>query len=184
MDSILAAFKKSTTDLIENAKEELKGIRTGRANSGMVENLMVEAYGSKMRLRELATIATEGPTAIIIVPFDPSTIKNIENAIVDSPLGFNPKIEGTKMYIRIPPLSEEQRIKYVKLANQLIEETKNFIRHEREDSRKKLKNMLDAKEIMEDAKFRAEKEIESITSNTTETLQSMKESKEKEIMEV
>ncbi len=184
MDSVLNAFKTSTAALIENSKEELKGIRTGRANAGMVENLMVEAYGSKMRLRELATIATEGPTAIVIVPFDPGTVKNIENAIIDSPLGFNPKTEGTKMYIRIPPLSEEQRVKYAKLANQMIEETKNYIRHAREDSRKKIKNMFDAKEIREDEKFRAEKEIDSITSNTTETLQSMKESKEKEIMEV
>ena len=184
MDSIITAFKQSTSQLIESAKEELKGIRTGRANGGMVENLTIETYGSKMRLKELATIATEGPTAIVIVPFDPGTIRDIEKSILASPLGFSPKTEGSKMYIRIPPLSEEQRVKYAKLASQMIEETKTFIRHEREDSRKKLKNMFDAKEIMEDEKFRTEKEIDSITTKTTETLQTMKESKEKEIMEV
>lgn len=184
MDSFLQEFKTTARESIETAQEELKGIRTGRANPGMVENLHIEAYGAKMKLREIATIATEGATTLVVVPFDPSTVTDIEKGIMASPLGFNPQTEGNKMYIRIPPLSEEQRVKYTKLAGQIVEDIKNMVRREREEIRKKVKRMFDDKEITEDDKFRIEKEIDTITTNTTNELQTLREKKEKEIMEV
>lgn len=185
MDSLIQDFKSSTQLSIETAQEEMKGIRTGRANAGMVENLPIEAYGgTKMKLKEIASIATEGTTTLVVVPFDPTTVPDIEKGIMSSPLGFNPQTEGNKMYIRIPPLSEEQRIKYTKLAGQMIEDIKNMVRREREEIRKKVKRMFDGKEITEDEKFRVEKEIDTITTNTTNELQTMRERKEKEIMEV
>lgn len=185
MDSLIQDFKTAMQECIQSAKEELQGIRTGRANSGMIENLQIEAYGgTKMRLKDIATISTEGPTSLVIVPFDPTTVPDIEKGILASPLGFNPQTEGNKMFIRIPPLSEEQRIKYSKLAGQMVEDVKNMARREREEIRKKVKRMEDAKEITEDDKYRLEKEIDSITTNATNELQTLREKKEKEIMEV
>ncbi len=184
MDSFISDFKTTTQEAILTAQEELKGIRTGRANAGMIENLPIEAYGSKMKLKEIATITTEGSAALVVVPFDPSTVSDIEKGILSSPLGFSPKTEGNKMYIRIPPLSEEQRIKYTKLAGQIVEDIKNMVRREREEIRKKVKRMFDAKEMTEDEKFRLEKEVDTITTNITNDLQSLREKKEKEIMEV
>jgi len=185
MDPLISDYKAASQEFISTAQEELKGIRTGRANSGMIENLPVEAYGgTKMKLRDLATITTEGTAAIVVVPFDPSTISDIEKAIMASPLGINPQTEGNKMYVRIPPLSEEQRIKYTKLAGQMVEDIKNMVRREREELRKKIKRMFDAKEIAEDAKFRFEKDIDTITTEVTNKLQEIRENKEKEIMEV
>lgn len=184
MDPFISDFKTTTQEAILTAQEELKGIRTGRANAGMIENLPIEAYGSKMKLKEIATITTEGSAALVVVPFDPSTVSDIEKGILSSPLGFSPKTEGNKMYIRIPPLSEEQRIKYTKLAGQIVEDIKNMVRREREEVRKKVKRMFDAKEMTEDEKFRLEKEVDTITTNITNELQSLREKKEKEIMEV
>lgn len=185
MDSLISEFKSTTEECIQTAKEELKGIRTGRASTGMIENLQIEAYGgTKMRLKDIATLSTEGATTLSIVPFDPTTVPDIEKGIMASPLGFNPQTEGSKIFIQIPPLSEEQRIKYSKLAGQMVEDIKNMVRREREEARKKIKRMEDAKEITEDDQFRAEKEIDSITSNATNELQSLREKKEKEIMEV
>lgn len=186
MNDLLSHFKKNVQGNVHMLKEELKTIRTGRANPGMVENLPVEAYGGsmKMKLMELASILTEGTSALLVVPFDPSTTQDIEKAIQASPLGINPQTEGHKMILRIPPLSEEQRIKYVKFVSQLIEDTKNKIRSERDDVRKKLKKLEEEKAITEDELYRCEKEIDQVTTASGEELQSIKSNKEKEIMEV
>ncbi|MBP9690886.1 ribosome-recycling factor [Candidatus Woesebacteria bacterium] len=186
MDDFTLRFKAGIHTSTDKLREELKGIRTGRAHTGMVEGMIVEAYGGsmKMKLLELASITTEGNDGIVIMPFDPSTSQDIEKAILTSPLGLMPKIEGSKMTIRIPPLSEEQRLKYVKLVAQMIEETKNTIRRQRENVRKDIKQQFDAKDLTEDDKFRLEKDIDSQISDSNMELQSIKEKKEQEIMAV
>ncbi len=186
MDDFTLRFKTEIQTSTDKLREELKGIRTGRAHTGMVEGMIVEAYGgsTKMRLLELASITTEGNDGIVIMPFDPSTSQDIEKAILTSPLGLMPKIDGSKLTIRIPPLSEEQRLKYVKLVAQMIEDTKNTIRRQRENVRKDIKQLFDAKELTEDDKFRLEKDIDSQISDSNMELQSIKEKKEQEIMAV
>ena len=185
MDLLTSDFKTALQEYILTAQEELKGIRTGRANSGMIENITVEAYGgTKMKLRDISSITAEGPATIVVVPFDQSTITDIEKSILSSPLGFSPQTEGHKIYIRIPPLSEEQRAKYTKLAGQLVEDIKNMVRRERDDMRKRIKRMFDDKEIPEDTKFRYEKNIDTVTTDVTNKLQDLREMKEQEIMEV
>ena len=133
---------------------------------------------------EMATITTEGSAALVISPFDPSTIPDIEKAILKSPLGLSPQVQGTKVIIRIPPLSEEQREKYVKLVGQKVEEKRGIIRNHRDDKRKKIKLSFDSKEITEDDKYRIEKEIDNLTQKSNEELLFIKEQKEKEIREV
>jgi ribosome recycling factor len=186
MDPIVSGFKQNAQNTINSLREELKTIRTGRATPALIENMMIETYGgqAKLRLMELAGITTEGPSAISVTPFDPSTITDIERAILKSPLGISPVVQGGRIIVRIPPLSEEQRQKMVKLINQITEEKKGVIRNHRDEARKKIKNQFEAKEITEDNKFRLEKEIDNINQKITEEVQSVRESKEREVMEV
>ncbi len=186
MDSFLSDFKQSAEKTIENLKEDLKSIRTGRATPAIVENIIVNTYGgqTKLRMMELATITTEGPSILVIAPFDPSTVKDVEKAILTSPLGLNPHVQGTHIKINIPSLSQEQREKFVKIVAQKIEERKQTMRNLRDNGRKEIKQKFEAKEWTEDDKFRFEKELDKIAQTYMELIQDAREKKEKEIMEV
>jgi len=185
MDPI-SDFKKKSETVIAFLKEDLKTIRTGRATPSLVENLIIDAYGgsTKLRLTELATITTEGPTALVIVPFDPSILGDIEKSILKSPLGLSPAVQGSKIVLRIPPLSTEQRDKYTKLVAEKVEEKKNQIRNLRDDSRKLIKSSFEKKGITEDEKYRLEKEIDETNGKIMVEITTLKERKEAEIREV
>lgn len=186
MKNIADDLRNTIQVVFHHLQEELKSIRTGRASPSFVENIVVEAYGgqSKLRLLELASITTEGPSALTISPFDPSTLHDIEKSILKSPLGISPIMQAGRILVKIPPLSEEQRIKLLKLINQIVEEKRNIMRNHRDNARKQVKNALSSKEITEDDKFRIEKEIDTITQERMQDIQGMKEKKEAEIMEV
>ena len=185
MDTV-STFSNQTLKTIASLKEDLKSIRTGRASPSLVENLTVETYGgtTKLRLLELETIMTEGASSISISPYDPSVIQDIEKAILKSPLGLTPTTLGAKIVIRIPSLNTEQREKYIKVVAEKVEEKKVTIRNHRDDSRKTIKNAFEKKEMSEDEKYRLEKEIDAQSIKFMEEINIIKESKEKEIMEV
>jgi len=186
MDSLLEDFQQNIIKTILSLKEDLKLIRTGRASPALVEDLLVEAYGgqTKLKLVELATITTDGSTGLLIAPFDPSVISDVEKAILKSSLGLSPNVQGSKIIIKIPPLSQEQREKVIKLIGQKVEDKKNIVRSHRDDIRRKIKLQLEQKSISEDDKFRTEKEVDDIAHENIEELQKIKEAKEKEIMEI
>ncbi len=186
MDTLLQDFQTHLHKIVELLRDDLKLIRTGRASPVLVENLLVEAYGgeTKLKLMELATITTDGPTALVVVPFDPSIIGDIERAILKSSLGLSPQTQGSQIVIRIPPLSQEQREKMSKLISQKVEERKSALRNHRDDVRRKIKYQLEQKLLTEDDKFRTEKEIDTIAQRVSEEMQKIKEAKEQEIMEV
>lgn len=186
MNPIISQFKSVVQTTVAHLKDELKTIRTGRANPGLIETLEIETYGGsmKMKLRDIASITTEGNDALVVVPFDPATSTDIEKGIQKSPLGLNPQPQGNRMIVRIPPLSQEQREKYLKLISQKVEEHKVSIRNERDGARKKIKALQDAKEITEDERFRLEKDIDNVTQTSTEEIQTIREHKERDIMEV
>lgn len=186
MDPLISNFNSTLQQIVLRLKEELKTIRTGRANPAMLENLIVETYGgqTKLKIMEVATITTEGPSIILILPFDPSTIQDIEKTILQSPLGFSPQVQGTRILVKVPPLSEEQRIKFTKLIGQMVEDKKEVLRNERDNVRKTIKSQFESKTLSEDVKFRLEKEIDNIAQKVTAEIQTIKTSKEKEIMEV
>lgn len=186
MDDFLNQFKNQAKEIVNLLKEELKTIRTGRANPSLVENIIVETYNgqTKLKLYELASITTEGPITIVIVPFDPSTIQDIEKAILKNPLNLSPKTQGNKILIQIPPLSTEQREKFIKLLNQKIEERKNRLRNLRDEIRKKIRQSFQNKEITEDIKFRLEKEIDKINEKIMEEIELLQENKKREIAEI
>lgn len=179
-------FKTNCQKVIDLLVEDLKTIRTGRATPSLVENLMVETYNgsTKLRLMELSTITTEGPAALSITPFDPSVLSDIEKSILKSPLGLSPIIQGSKIILKIPALSTEQRDKYIKIAAEKIEDKKNQIRNLRDDIRKNIKLKFENKELSEDEKFRLEKEIDSISGKFMEEIQHIRNKKELEIREI
>lgn len=186
MNPIIDEFKKKSADSILRLKEDLKAIRTGRSNPAVLEDIIVEAYGgqSKLKLQELATITTEGPSQLVVMAYDPLTIQDIERAILKSPLGLSPITQSTRIIIRIPPLSQEQRTKLTKIINQKVEEVKEIVRGHRDEARKKIKHQAEAEEITKDDRFRIEKDIDTATTKYNEELKTIKEHKDAEIMEV
>jgi len=183
---LISEFKQNSQKTIDFLKEDLKSIRTGRASPSLVENLVVETYNgqTKLRLLELATIITEGPQALLIIPFDPSVLLDIEKSVLKSPLGLTPAVQGSKIIIRIPSLNTEQREKYIKIVGEKVEEKKVTIRNHRDDTRRIIKTAFEKKEMGEDEKYRLEKEIDSQTTKFMEEINNIKESKENEIREV
>ena len=182
----LSSFKQSSQKAIDSLKEELKTIRTSHANPSLVENIVVDTYGgqTKLRLMELSTIITNGPSVLTITPFDPGTTQDIEKAILKSPLGISPAVQGTQIIIRIPPLSTEQREKLIKVCATMIEDKKGIIRNLRDNARKNIKTAFEKKEITEDDKFRQEKEIDTASQKMMEEIQMLKDKKEAEIREI
>lgn len=185
MDNVYE-FKQNSQKTIDFLKEDLKSIRTGHASSSLVENIIVETYGgsAKLRLLELSTIITEGSSTLVITPFDSLVTQDIEKAILKSPLGFSPAVQGNRIIIRIPSLSTEQREKFMKIVGEKIEEKKVQVRNHRDNSRKDIKTKFENKEITEDEKFRLEKEIDNETTKFMDQINLIKENKIIEIKEV
>lgn len=183
---LFSQFKKQTEEIIKHLREEIALVRTGKASPSLVENLMVETYQgqAKLTLRELATITTEGPFGLLISPFDSTIIKDIEKAILKSPLNLTPVVDGKNIHLKIPPLSEEQRKNLLKLVSQKIEESRERIRSIRDEIRKKIKKSFENKEITEDEKYRIEKELDHLTQHQNQQINQIKDKKEKELMEI
>ena len=180
---LTSEFKARTQKIIDYLKEDLKTIRTGRASPSLVENLIIDCYNgqTKLKLMELSTITTDNASSLLISPFDPSTIQDIEKSILKSPLNLSPLVQGSQIIIKIPPLSDEQREKYIKLINEKTEDKKNNVRGVRDDIRKNIKTQFEKKEITEDIKFRLEKDIDTLTTNLMEEINLIREKKEEEI---
>ncbi len=183
---IVEQFKQNSQKIVLALKEDLKSIRTGRATPALIENVQVVAYGGSttLRLRDIATITTEGSQMLIVVPFDTSTIGDIEKGILNSGTGLTPTTQGTRVMIKIPPLSQEQRDKFMKLANQKVEEKRVQIRGQRDEARRKIKSQFEAKTLAEDAKYRIEKDVDAASSELMKEVDAIKESKEREIREI
>ncbi len=164
-------------------EEELRGIRTGRANPALVERLEVEYYGVPTPLMQIATITVPEPRQLLIKPFDPSSLKAIEKAIRDSDLGLNPNNDGHSIRLILPPLTEERRRELVKLVHRRVEEARVAIRNVRRDVIKDLREMEDEKMISEDERKRAEHKVQDLTDKYIEEANELGERKEREILE-
>lgn len=173
--------QKKMNEVLERFMGEMKKVRTGRAHPDMLAGVKVEAYGQWMPLNQVANVTIGDATMLVITPFDPSNIANIESAIrADSTLGLNPSDDGRIVRVPIPPLTEERRREIVKTASAKVEEAKVSIRNVREDARKDIK----ALELPEDAKKRAEKEIDDLTKEYTDKIDAAFKEKEADIMKI
>ena len=161
----------------------LSGIRTGRANTGLVESVRVEAYGSQAPLKQLASISTPEPQQIMVRPYDPTIIKDIEKAIAAGELGLNPQNDGRVIRINVPQLSTEVRRKMVACVKDLAEETKVSIRNIRRDANKSADSAEKDKALSEDERTRLKEEIQELTKKYEQKVIDLAKARESEILE-
>ena len=164
-------------------RDELRGLRTGRATPALVDTLRVEYYGSPTPLRQLAQISTPDPQQIVIRPFDPSCLKDVEKAIRSSDLGMSPNNDGKMIRLTVPPMSGEQRQKMVARIKKSGEEAKVAIRNIRRDANTHFEQAEKAKEMTEDERDKGKEEVQSLLKKYEERVTEMTEKKEAEIME-
>ncbi len=169
---------------IQSLEEDLAGIRTGRANPGLIEKLPVEYYGAPTPLMQLASISVPDPRTLLVKPFDPTTLKAIERSIVVSNLGLTPNNDGKTIRLNLPPLNEERRRELVKVVSHRLEEGKVATRNIRRDIIKELREFEKEKLISEDDLKKAEEELQKLTDHMVSEIEMIGQKKEKEIMEV
>ena len=169
---------------IQALKDDLSGIRTGRATPALVDRISVEYYGAPTPLQQLATFSVPEPRQILIKPFDPSTIREIERAIQASDLGLTPSNDGKAIRLTLPPLTEERRQDLVRVVGNRVEEGRVSIRNVRRDTIKDLREFESEKMISEDDLKRGEEEIQKLTDEYVGKINQAGEEKEKEILEV
>jgi len=163
---------------------EFNAIRTGKAYPALVENIDVTAYGSSMKLKQLALITAPEPRMLVIQPFDAGTVQDIERAIQESKIGINPAVDGKLIRLRIPELSEERRKDLVRTVNKIAEESRVRIRACRRDAMDAAKKLQKEGSITEDDLERAEKEIQKLTDKHVADIDKHLGHKEAELMTV
>ena len=169
---------------IHALQEDLAGIRTGRANPALVERLHVEYYGEPTPLMQLATISVPEARSLLIKPFDPSTLKAIEKAIMASDLGLMPNNDGKLIRLNLPPLNEERRRDLTKHVHARLEDARVALRNIRRDIIKDMKDFENEKMISEDDLQRGETEVQKLIDQFTAEVDKIGHSKDQEIMEV
>lgn len=179
---------QETTDKMEKAVkalvQELNTIRTGRANPSLVDTLPVEYYGTNTPLQELASISVPEARMLLIRPYDPSSLENIERAILKSDLGLMPNNDGENIRLNLPTPTEERRKELVRVVGQKAEDTRIVIRNIRRESIRNLRDFEDENMITEDDLHRGEDKVQEITDQFTAKVDKLAERKEAEIMEV
>jgi len=184
LDDILLEAEEKMIKTEQVVQHEFSGIRTGKASPVLVENIMVEVYGSQMRIRELAGITTPETRVLVIQPWDQTTVHPIEKAIQKSPLGVNPTVQGKIIRIVLPELSQERRKEMVKIVHKMAEDGRIAIRHVRRDAIESVKKESKAGGVAEDQVETAEKEVQKLTDEYIAKIDGDLTAKEKEIMTV
>ena len=169
---------------VDYMTHEFSGVRTGKASPALVENIDVEAYGSSMKLKQVAVISTPEPRLLVIQPFDAATTKDIERAIKESKIGINPITDGKIIRLPMPELSEERRRELVKTIKQMAEEARVRVRGHRRDGIDEAKKAQKAGEISEDEVRDLEKEIQKLTDQFGKKIDETVSAKEADIMKV
>jgi ribosome recycling factor len=189
-------FKKLTSNLnekdfsskmdksIQSLKKDIQTLRTGRANTNMLDTIKVDVYGQLMPIDQLATVSVPEARLISIQVWDKSNAASIESAIQKSDLGINPQIDGQIIRLRIPDLTEERRKDLIKILKNMGEKSKIAIRNIRREANEDLKKKLKDKEISEDDNKNAEKNIQKLTDNNIENIEKILIEKEKEISQI
>jgi len=184
LNDIFIESKNRMKSAINALEEDLTSIRTGRANPALVEKLPVDYYGSPTPLQQLASIGVPEPRQLLIRPFDPSTLKDVERAILTSDLGLTPNNDGKAIRLNLPPLTGERRQELVKIVKTRVEEARVAVRNIRRDSIKDLREFENEKLISEDDLKRGEDEVQKITDDFISDINQVGDRKETEIMEV
>ncbi|MGI8907076.1 MAG: ribosome recycling factor [Candidatus Sumerlaeaceae bacterium] len=169
---------------VEAVDHEFASLRTGRASVALIDTLQVDAYGSKMPLKQLATISTPDARSIAVQPFDKNMTGPIEKSLLAANLGMTPTNDGKMIRMTVPPLTEERRKELVKLAKKMAEEGRVAVRNIRRHSNDEIKKTEKTHEITEDDRTRATKQVQEITDKFVKEIDDMVTRKEKDVMEI
>ena len=180
----LKIYEEKMEKAIEVLKREFSGLRTGRASTSLLDSISIEAYGSKVPLNQVSNISVPESRLITVQVWDDSLVNTVENSIRNSNLGLNPMIEGSLIRIPIPELSEERRIEIVKIASKYSEDSKISVRNIRRDAMEKIKSLEKNKEISQDESFKFSDEVQNMTKNLIEKIDTLFIDKEKDILRV
>ncbi len=184
VEDVLNIAKEKMEKILNNFKEELKSVRTGKASVHMLDGITVNYYGTQTPINQVATISTPDPTLIVIQPWDISVIPEIEKAILASDIGITPSNDGKIIRLPVPPLTEERRKQLVKNVHQMAEEKKISIRHVRHEARDKIQKMKKDKEISEDDEKRGLDKVQKLTDEYVKKIDELSKEKEKELLKV
>lgn len=168
---------------IDFLKNQLSKVRTGRASGNLLDGVQVEYYGTKSPISQVASVSVPDARTIVIQPFDRSTLNDVEKAIRQADLGFNPQNDGNIIRISVPPLTEERRKEFVKLSKKYAEDAKIGARNARKEGMDMLKDSEKEKIISEDEKKKGEDEVQKLTDDTVAEIDKIFQKKEKELLE-
>ena len=184
IDEIIKEADQRMNKTIDALHNELKGVRTGRANTSLLDGIMVDYYGSASAFNQVANVAVQDSRTLAVTPWEKTMIEPIEKAIMSSNLGLNPVSAGIVIRIPLPPLTEERRKDLVKLVGQIAENSKIALRNVRREANTQLKTLLNDKEITEDDLRGSEKSVQDVTDKYVKQVDDVITDKEKELMEI
>jgi ribosome recycling factor len=180
----LTVAERRMQGALDSVRREFSSIRTGRANPAILDRVEVEAYGTRMPLRNVANISVPEPRLLLVTPYDPGSIKAIERGIDTSGLGLNPQNDGKVIRLPIPELTEERRRQLIKLARGMAEEGRVSVRNVRRDEMHDLHDLVKMGEISQDEERRAETELQQMTNQYVKRIDDTLADKEAELLEV
>lgn len=184
MKELLKNTEEKMNKTVGVLEREYKSIRAGRANIAVLDRITVDYYGCPTPIQQMAAVSVPEPRILMIQPWDATTLKEIEKAILTSDIGINPQNDGRVIRLSFPPLTEERRKEIVKEVRKTAEENKVAIRNTRRDAIEKLKALKKANTITEDDVADGEKKIQNLTDKFCKEIDELASSKEKEIMEI
>ena len=183
-EEILFDAEVSMEKSVDYMVHEFSAVRTGKASPALVENVDVEAYGSAMKLKQLALITTPEPRLLVVQPFDAGTVRDIEKALKESKIGITPQVDGKIIRLPIPELSEERRKDLVKSLRQMAEEARVRVRANRRTAVDEARKMQKASELTEDGLHDLETDVQKLTDKSVKEIDEHLERKEAEVMKI
>ena len=183
-DDILLEAEMTMEKSVDYMVHEFAGVRTGKASPALVENVVVQAYGSTMKLKQLALITTPEPRLLVVQPFDASTVADIERALKESKIGITPAVDGKLIRLPIPELSEERRKELVKSLGKMAEEARVRVRANRRAALDEAKKLKTGGEVTEDGLRDLETQVQKLTDRFVKSVDDHLERKETEILKV
>ena len=182
LKGMFAEINTRMNGAIERVRKDMAGVRTGRASAGLLDNVHVDAYGSKMPLNQLASMSIPEPSMILVQPFDPSQMAAIERGIRLSDLGLNPAVDGKVMRVPIPSLTEERRKELSRHVHKQAEEGRNAVRQVRRDANDRLKKLLKDHKISEDDERKGLDQIQKATDEHIKSIDDLQKKKDAELL--
>jgi ribosome recycling factor len=182
LKSLNVEVKKRMTGAIEHLRHDLAGVRTGRASTGILDPVHVDAYGVRMPLNQVASLSVPEPTMIVAQPFDPTLMGAIEKAIRASDLGLNPNNDGKVVRIPVPTLTDERRKELSRHVHKMAEEARNAVRTVRRDANDRLKKLAKDKKVSEDDEKRGLDEVQKITDQEIKQIDELQQKKDAELL--